>query len=652
MLKTIGFASFIAAIAPAVQAVTLIENVSITDQKVTIPINGYHDPIVIASVPTFKDKAPGVVSISNVTPSSFDVQFKEWPYLDGIHGEEHVSFLVVEKGRHQLEDGSIWEAGEFTLASDTSHQFFTESFAHAPYVFLNAQTQSGPDAFSLRASSTSQQTFGVSRNGQELGSTLVDESIAYLAVYKDVNSGMTNDGVSYHLTQEAINEVGFQTLQGKLFVEEEQSKDEETSHLLEIASILSIKNKLFAQDNTHYGKDPVALRLETSSTFTVVPGETSGQFGNIALIGTNGLTETSYTASDSYSLDSAPGAFDGFNSSTKINDIASSQIKRGIWLTTLDQGHWLQVAFNTPAYITSFRVTLYPGASNPGMGVKDVTLQVSNDNVNFIDHESFALTKSLDQTIELTEPAVGQYVRLKIDTTQGHAYRAIGELEYYGGFVTSGVSEPTPPPVNPDPTVGVTCESIKQHNPNASSGMYEIDPDGAGGVYPFYAHCEMTLNGGGWTLVAHHKDGLDRLTVNLPQTPERLGVLANSQWHATRSNMTTGMMFVDEYGKVALLNKDKLAHANCVALDESVNLTQPPVPYDIGVIWQHEGAGCSASGLDYSFVSLSIKSTSRGDGYTRIGAALYQHSVKFDQWPYSNGAYSGAEQDTLHYYVK
>ncbi|KZN31476.1 hypothetical protein N474_13735 [Pseudoalteromonas luteoviolacea CPMOR-2] len=650
MLKSIGFASLLTAVAPVSQAFTLIENVSITDQTITIPINGYHDPIIIPSVPTFNDQEPGVVSISNVTPSSFDVQFKEWSYLDGIHGEEYVSFLVVEKGRHHLEDGSVWEAGELALSSGSKHQFFSESFAHAPHVFVSGQTQNDPDAYSLRVSSTSQQTFGISLNEQEAGNAHVEESIGYLAVYNKVNSGTTNEGTPFNLTQEAINESGFQKLQGKLLLQEEQSRDSETNHLLEMVSILSMKNNLFAQDNTHYGKDTMSLRLSTSDTFSVVPGETSGQYGNIALIGTNGLTESSYSSSHNYAADSASGAFDGYNSSTKINADAAAKIKRGIWLTTLAQEHWLQVSFNSSAYITAFRVMLYSAASNPGMGVKDVTLQVSNDNVNFVDHESFSLVKSLDQTIELSQPAVGKFVRLKIHNTQGHSYRVIGELEYFGGFVNSG--DVVTPPTEPEPSLGTTCASIKQQDTAASSGMYEIDPDGEGGVAPFYAHCEMTVNGGGWTLVAHHKDGLDNIAVNQPLSPSELGVLPSEQWQAIQNNMTTGMMFVDEYGKVSQLNKDKLESANCVALSQTTDLSQPPVPYDIGMIWLQEGSGCSASGLDYSFISLSTKSTSRGDGYMRIGAALYQHNVKFDQWPYSSGAYSGAEQDTLYYYVK
>lgn len=650
MVRILGLVLTI--ISSHVYSFTLIENVEVTNEKVTIGINGYNDPVVFSSVPTLNNEKAGVISISNVTESSFDIQFKEWPYLDGIHEAEYVSFLVVERGRHQLKDGSIWEAGKFSINSDTKQQFFSESFTHTPNILLTGQTQNSSDAYSLRVSSASQLTFGTNIDRQEVGATNSEESIGYLAIYKDTNNGITDENLAYNLTQQAINQDGFQTINGKLFVQEEQSKDQEVNHLLEVVNILSLKNQLFAQDITHYGKDIMALRLDTSSTFDINPGETTGQYGNIALIGTNGLTESSYTASNSYGLDSASGAFDGYSLDKLVNThSAYGKIGRGVWLSTVAQKHWLQVAFEIPAYITSFRVMVHNSAADLGMGVKDITLQVSDDNTNFIDHESFTLARSYDQTVELTQPAIGRYVRLKIHSTHSHNYRVISELEYYGGFVPKE-EYPVIPEEPTTPINGVTCATINQQNPQISSGIYQIDPDGDNGIDPFYAQCEMTRNGGGWTLVAHHTDGLDEIVHTSPVSIDSVGVLANEQWQAIRDNMTTGMMFVDENNKVSLLSKSNLFNASCVSVKQNNDLTQPLVPYDIAVLWHSEGTGCSMSGLDYSYASLSVKSTSRGDGYLRAGASLYQHSVKFDLWPYSNGVYSGSEQNTLYYFVK
>jgi hypothetical protein len=155
----------------------------------------YTDPVVIAGPPTYHGTDPGVVRLQNVTNNSFDIRFQEWLYKDGAHTQENIPYLVISGGPHYVADGSIWEAGTFSLSDTgawTSHAF-TDTFPSTPALFLTAQTYNDSDPITVRARNVTNTGFEAALFEEENKMDgHITEKVGYLAVYSPQLSGTVN----------------------------------------------------------------------------------------------------------------------------------------------------------------------------------------------------------------------------------------------------------------------------------------------------------------------------------------------------------------------------------------------------------------------------------------------------------------------------
>jgi len=164
-------------------------------------------PVVVAGPISWVGHDPATVQIRNVTRSGFDIRLVEWPYLDGGHATETVSYLAVEPGRHVLRSGAVLEAGSASDVTDTTWTSvpFDRRFEAVPVVLTTMKDSDGFSAEVTRIRSLNRSHFRVHLQGQEAGpSGSLSGDVNWVA-WSHGSGDADEDGIAWEAHTASVN---------------------------------------------------------------------------------------------------------------------------------------------------------------------------------------------------------------------------------------------------------------------------------------------------------------------------------------------------------------------------------------------------------------------------------------------------------------
>lgn len=237
--------------------------------------NTYQDPVIIAGPATFNDSDPVTVRIRNVTSDSFQIRAQKWSYQTEIHQTETLSYVVMESGIHRLADGTtIIARNTEGITPNFQEVPFEIPFDDTPVVVAQAVTTNGgapivtrlssinsegfeikiqeeeaadqthnPETIAWMATLPSQEDLGVSQQASVITGRIVDEEVATIpfenafeeppVLLANMQSFFGSNTATLRVTEITDSSVS-------MFVEEEQSRDEEVGHGFESVGYFAV----------------------------------------------------------------------------------------------------------------------------------------------------------------------------------------------------------------------------------------------------------------------------------------------------------------------------------------------------------------------------------------------------------------------------
>lgn len=257
--------------------------------------NSYANPVVFALPLSRSGSDPSIVRITELQNDSFTAYLQEAEYKDGQHTNESFSYLVVESGTWELEDGTLLEVGtedtNLLTTDGWSELDFNVDFTDTPVILSQVQTDNDPQFVRTRQTQASVDGFSLSMEEEEAlkNSGHATETVGWLAIESGVGNwgeleyqaGHTGNSVNHqgydlNFSQDFSNEphllaslasfngsdsagLRYQNLSDTsvtIVLEEDQSKDSEMNHINEIVDFLAVSG---TGDLTATAYEPVEM---------------------------------------------------------------------------------------------------------------------------------------------------------------------------------------------------------------------------------------------------------------------------------------------------------------------------------------------------------------------------------------------------------
>jgi serine protease AprX len=279
----------------------------------------YNNPVIFISPLSSNESDPAVARITDVKSDRFSVFLQEPNYANGIHGNEQFSYVVLEAGRWQLNNGALLEVGKIDTNAMTNASWanvnFQNNFANTPVTFSQVQTDNESDLVYTRQKDASAGGFQLAMQEEEalMRSGHARETIGWMALSEGSGSwgghnyqaGKTGDRVTdewYDLnfgrsfaknpqllanigTFNGFNSAGLRyqnlsTNKVEIAIEEEKSLDAETDHTNESIDFFAIEGSgiLRAKANDSLTGNSTNRLTGTSESDTFILGMASESY--------------------------------------------------------------------------------------------------------------------------------------------------------------------------------------------------------------------------------------------------------------------------------------------------------------------------------------------------------------------------------------